>query len=63
MNIYLPMSWHDTKPSKLNEDDCEEYDEENIMPEHLTKDLRNLKDDKNPNLYETEREKIVELLK
>ena len=40
--------------SKVNEDEYEEYDEETMMPEHLTDDLRNLADNKNPNLDETE---------
>ena len=40
--------------SKVKEDECEEYDEETMMPEHLTDDLRNLADNKNPNLDETE---------
>ena len=40
--------------SKVNEDECEEYDEETMMPEHQTDDLRNLADNKNPNLDETE---------
>jgi len=40
--------------SKVNEDECVEYDEETMMPEHLIEDLRQLEDDKNPNLEETE---------
>ena len=26
--------------SKLNKDECEEYEKDSIMPEHLTEDLR-----------------------
>lgn len=28
------------EPTKVDEDECEEYDEETMMPEHLTEDLR-----------------------
>ena len=39
--------------SKVNEDECEEYDEKTMMFEHLTKDVRQLEDDQKPNLNET----------
>ena len=48
------MTCHEhSKQSKINEDECEEYDEETMMPEHLTEDLKQLEDDKKPNLDET----------
>lgn len=34
------------EPSEVNDDECEEYDEETMMVEHPTGDLRKLENDK-----------------
>lgn len=44
---------HD-KLCKINEDECEEYNEEIMMPECLAEDLRQLENDKKPNLDDTQ---------
>ncbi|XP_055818437.1 uncharacterized protein LOC129887383 [Solanum dulcamara] len=42
------------EPSKIDEEECEEYDKETMMPKHIIEDLKELQNDRKTKLDEIE---------